>query len=97
MESAFPRAEEFIPERWTTRPELIRDRRAFSPFSVGGRQCVGMLVAYSELRAVTAMLVRDFRLSFAPGYDQDAMWRGLRDQITAQPGQLLCTFEPREG
>lgn len=28
---------EFIPERWTTRPELIIDRRAFLPFSYGKR------------------------------------------------------------
>lgn len=35
VESCFERATEFIPERWTTRPELIKDRRAFAPFGVG--------------------------------------------------------------
>jgi hypothetical protein len=32
-ERYFPRGREFIPERWTEKPELIKDRRAFIPFS----------------------------------------------------------------
>jgi len=34
-EKAFVQADEFIPERWTTRPELVIDRAAFMPFIVG--------------------------------------------------------------
>lgn len=37
----FPRGDEFIPERWTTRPELVRDATVYSPFSVGRFSCVG--------------------------------------------------------
>lgn len=29
------RADEFVPERWTTRPELVLDKRAFIPFNTG--------------------------------------------------------------
>jgi tryprostatin B 6-hydroxylase len=29
------RPHEFIPERWTTRPELVLDKRAFFPFHMG--------------------------------------------------------------
>jgi cytochrome P450 len=32
---AFQHPDEFIPERWTTRPELVLDDRAYAPFSVG--------------------------------------------------------------
>lgn len=32
---AFPRGDEFIPERWTTQPELVRDPAVNVPFSVG--------------------------------------------------------------
>jgi hypothetical protein len=32
---AFLRGDEFIPERWTTQPELVRDRTVYAPFSVG--------------------------------------------------------------
>lgn len=35
VESAYARQDEFIPERWYSQPELIKDRRAFSPFGVG--------------------------------------------------------------
>lgn len=35
VESAYDRPEEFIPERWYSQGELIRDRRAFAPFGVG--------------------------------------------------------------
>lgn len=32
---AFARPDEFIPERWTTRPELARDKSVFIPFNAG--------------------------------------------------------------
>lgn len=31
----FPRGDEFIPERWTTQPELVKDATPNTPFSVG--------------------------------------------------------------
>ena len=34
-EDCFERAAEFIPERWTTHPEMIKDRRAFMPWGIG--------------------------------------------------------------
>ena len=35
VESCFERANEFIPERWTDRPEMVKDKRAFNPFNLG--------------------------------------------------------------
>jgi len=35
LESAFEQPLEFIPERWYSRPELVKDSRAFLPFGVG--------------------------------------------------------------
>lgn len=35
VESCFERAEEFIPERWSSRPELVKDSSAFAPFNQG--------------------------------------------------------------
>lgn len=34
-ERAFVHPNEFIPERWTTRPELIRDKSVYIPFNTG--------------------------------------------------------------
>ncbi|KAF2759925.1 cytochrome P450 [Pseudovirgaria hyperparasitica] len=95
MENAFVHPDEFIPERWYSRPDLVKDKRAFGPFSFGSRQCVGKVLAYAELRLVTANVLRNFNVSFSPGYDEETMWRDMKDQVTAQPGQVLCTFERR--
>lgn len=35
MESAFEDPLSFVPERWYSRPEMIRDKSAFAPFGVG--------------------------------------------------------------
>lgn len=34
-EKYFVKAHEFHPERWTTKPEMVKDRRAFIPFNHG--------------------------------------------------------------
>lgn len=61
----------------------------------GNRQCVGKVLAYTELRLVTATLIKNFYISFAPGYDPDTMWRDMKDQVTAQPGKVECVFTKR--
>lgn len=38
VESAFPNPSSFLPERWTTSPELLKNKAAFVPFSTG--QCL---------------------------------------------------------
>lgn len=35
VESCFERAKEFIPERWSSKPEMVKDKRAWAPFSRG--------------------------------------------------------------
>lgn len=34
-ERFFAQPDDFIPERWTTRPELVLDRRVYAPFNTG--------------------------------------------------------------
>jgi hypothetical protein len=31
----FEEPEQFVPERWTTRPDMVRNSKAFSPFGTG--------------------------------------------------------------
>jgi cytochrome P450 len=115
VECAFERPDEFIPERWYSRPELIKDKRAYAPFSIGkflhirirlrvvligrlgARQCVGKSLALVELRLIIAVLLKEFDVKFAEGYDSGVMWRDMKDQVTAQPGLVLCEFTPRGG
>ena len=35
VDSVFAEANTFIPERWYSRPDVIKDKRAFAPFGVG--------------------------------------------------------------
>ncbi|KAL9120139.1 MAG: hypothetical protein Q9187_003309 [Circinaria calcarea] len=35
LESCFERSKEFIPERWYSRPEMVKNKHAFSPFGMG--------------------------------------------------------------
>jgi cytochrome P450 len=63
---SFVRPDEFVPERWTSQPDLIIRRDAFVPFSYGAYSCAGKPLAMMQLRMVVAMIVRKFELSFAP-------------------------------
>lgn len=38
VDKAYVNPREFIPERWYSQPELIKDKRAFAPFGVGKRE-----------------------------------------------------------
>ncbi|KAL7929735.1 cytochrome P450 [Trichoderma chlorosporum] len=60
--------DDFIPERWLGDPTFANDRReCFQPFSVGPRNCVGMNLAYSEMRLILALLIMRFEIKLAEG------------------------------
>ncbi|KAL8735761.1 MAG: hypothetical protein Q9166_000624 [cf. Caloplaca sp. 2 TL-2023] len=81
VESAWDEPHKFYPERWYSRPELIRDRRAFAPFGLGRTSCVGKDLAMMEIRMVVATLLSSFLISFAPGDNGEAVERDMRDQV----------------
>ncbi|KAF2745906.1 putative P450 monooxygenase [Sporormia fimetaria CBS 119925] len=68
-ERNYAQADEFIPQRWYSRPELIKNKDAFAPFSLGPYGCIGKNLAYLEIRTLTAMLLRGFDFKLAPGED----------------------------
>ena len=76
---AFIRPEDFIPERWTTKPDLILRKDIFVPFSYGAYNCAGKPLAMMQLRMVIAMLIRKFELSFTPGKEAECE-RFIQDQ-----------------
>lgn len=94
-ESAFEDPLSFVPERWYSRPEMIRDKSAFAPFGVGRRVCVGKNLALTQIRLVAIILLSRYRVHFAPGETGEAVERDMRDQLTAQPGRYAVVFEPR--
>ena len=89
----------FVPERWTTKPEMIIDRRAWCPFSLGAYGCAGKYFALMEIRLVTARLVLDFDIKFAGQMSQEEMSQFLQTQqdwMTLQPAPLRLKFEKRQ-
>ena len=68
----FPDPERFLPERWLNEtPEM---RRLYIPFGADGpRKCIGMHLAYMELRVILAALFHRFDLSFARPVPDDDM------------------------
>ncbi|EAA65327.1 hypothetical protein AN0008.2 [Aspergillus nidulans FGSC A4] len=93
LKSAFAETHEFIPEWWYSRPDLVKDRRAFAPFGVGSTSCVGKSLALAQIRLVTAALVSKYKFQFTPGMGSGEAVEGeMREQLTAQPGHCYLNF-----
>ncbi|KAK7915085.1 cytochrome P450 [Apiospora marii] len=96
LEGAYVDSHRWVPERWTTRPEMVRDARGFAPFARGKFNCVGQNLALIELRFVIALLVRKFCFGLPPGESEETLFTDLRDQFTTAPGNLQLQFQPRD-
>ncbi|WYZ34560.1 hypothetical protein EsH8_I_000836 [Colletotrichum jinshuiense] len=65
-EKIFSKPFGFHPERWLGDPEFKDDRLdALKPFHVGPRNCLGMNLAYAEMRMMLARIVWNFDLRLA--------------------------------
>ncbi|OAQ99808.1 hypothetical protein LLEC1_00720 [Akanthomyces lecanii] len=94
-EEAFPRQDEFIPERWTTKPELIVDRSGYSPFSAGNYSCVGKQLALIELRQVAVEVLKRYTVELAPGFTSRDFEGSLADRFSMQAKRLDLVFGAR--
>ncbi|KAE8152770.1 cytochrome P450 monooxygenase [Aspergillus avenaceus] len=94
-ERSFERPNEFVPERWTTKPELIKNSSAFFPFSLGPYSCVGKQLALMEIRCITAEILTRYDMSFAPGQTTSAYLDGIRDTFTTVAAPLQVVFQKR--
>ncbi|KAK8121169.1 cytochrome P450 67 [Apiospora kogelbergensis] len=92
----FARPEEFIPERWTSQPELVHDASVYAPFSVGRSSCAGKQLALMELRRTVALIVHRYDFALAPEQRIDAFERDLEDHFTMCPPDFNLVFKRRE-
>ncbi|TPR04434.1 hypothetical protein CAN33_0029715 [Aspergillus niger] len=53
----FPRPNEFIPERWSTQPELVIHKEALNAFSSGTYSCAGKAFAMMEMRLLVSTII----------------------------------------
>ncbi|CEN59792.1 hypothetical protein ASPCAL02236 [Aspergillus calidoustus] len=93
-QSHFVDADKFIPERFSTRPELIKHRDAFAPFSTGPYSCIGKNLALIEIRLLAAHLITKFDVEFAPGEDGSDLLRS-HDHFVVALRPLNLIFKKR--
>ncbi|CZT12527.1 related to pisatin demethylase cytochrome P450 [Rhynchosporium graminicola] len=95
----FSRPTEFIPERWTTRPDLVLNRQAFIPFSTGMTNCPGKNLAMMELRDVVARTISEFDICLAESvvrdFDMEIFMKGTRDCFMATVPNIDVVFSAR--
>lgn len=98
----------FRPERYLENPKLIRSR--LLTFSKGGRQCIGINLAYQELQTFTAGIFRKYGQFDPDRAEQGGLTLELVDttvdDITMyadyltpgyRPGSKGCQVRVREG
>ncbi|KAJ6027337.1 Trichothecene C-15 hydroxylase [Penicillium canescens] len=65
--SNFAQPDSFIPDRWLGNVCFESDHKDLhQPFSYGPRNCIGMNLAYTEMRLILARIVWNFDLELAP-------------------------------
>ncbi|BCS18635.1 cytochrome P450 [Aspergillus puulaauensis] len=94
-ELAYAQPDEFIPERWYSRPELVRHKSAFAPFSLGPFNCIGRPLALINLRDTLAQLIMEFDVEFAPGEDGARFLGDAKDNFVFYAGEVDLLFTPR--
>ncbi|KAA8901371.1 cytochrome P450 67 [Sphaerosporella brunnea] len=96
-ERYYEKASEFIPERWMDeKAHMVKDKRAFIPFSKGTFGCVGKNLALMELRMVLAKVALNFELEFAEGENGSRIEEETKDTFTLTVTPLFVIFKERE-
>ncbi|KAF2496864.1 cytochrome P450 [Lophium mytilinum] len=95
----FEQPDEFIPERWTTRPELTINKAGSMPFMTGPYDCAGKKLAMMELRSVVAKIVKDWNWKVigegGEKWDRAAWFGGVKDHSIAGAPKARVVFEKR--
>lgn len=64
----FPEPQRFRPERFTPENKAKLQKGAYVPFGGGSRTCIGMRFGQVEIRALSALLLRQWHTDVEPGY-----------------------------
>ncbi|KAL2809999.1 cytochrome P450 [Aspergillus granulosus] len=94
-ERVFVQPQEFLPERWTTRPDLVKEPSAFIPFNAGPYSCVGKQLALMELRRVAAEILTRYDVHLAEEQRVNDFLDSFHDTFTLATGPLQLVFEER--
>lgn len=104
-----PLPDTFWPDRWLTedtyvlptgevisKDQVVTNKAAFVPFSLGPQNCVGKALAQVELRAIAAALVQRFDVRKAKEYDLESWEKDLGDAYITLRGPLPAVLTPRQ-
>ncbi|KAH9889218.1 cytochrome P450 [Xylariomycetidae sp. FL2044] len=92
-EDCFVRATEFIPARWTSRPELVLNKAAFAPYGTGHHNCLGRTVSLDIMRLAVARVLKRYQFRLLPG---SRVEEDMVDEFLMKPGPLSLSFALRE-
>lgn len=75
---------------------MIKDKRAYAPFSLGAFNCIGKNLALMELRTVLSRLFCEFDVSFAPGEDGTTLFEDTTEHFTLSLADLNVCLKSRK-
>ncbi|KAL9616946.1 MAG: hypothetical protein Q9160_008216 [Pyrenula sp. 1 TL-2023] len=90
--NCYVKPNDFVPERWYSRPELIRDASGFAPFSAGSYGCIGRPLALLNVRTTIARIIAEYDVCLASGASPQEYDDGLMEHFTLAPPPLRLCF-----
>ncbi len=94
----WPRADDFLPERWLVGPDdpLHPIKGAWRPFEHGPRNCIGQELAMLEMKVIMVMTVRRFEVRLAyQELDRAKRTKGITE-VYGERGYQIQRAQPSE-
>ncbi|GBE84398.1 Benzoate 4-monooxygenase [Sparassis crispa] len=85
-----PNVDEFYPERWLDAERRSEMMKAFTPFSVGPRACIGRNIAMVEMTLCVANIFRRYNTVIEPGQMLE-----VEDNIVRRPRECVAGIKRR--
>lgn len=94
-ERYFIRTDEFISERWITKPELYIRKGAFMTILTGPYTYAGRNLAMIEMRSVIERVVKEFWSKLPSKFDKSGLFERSEDHRIAGIPKVRMTFVKR--
>ncbi|TGO40918.1 hypothetical protein BHYA_0029g00270 [Botrytis hyacinthi] len=93
----FKYPDKFIPERWTMRTDLVINKSAYLPFSMGVYNCIGKGLAMMELRSVIGRSVAEYEVMFPKNveFNEEEFFGNVKDHFTSGIPSCELVFKKR--